>query len=119
MTHIPPMAVLIGLTLAACGTRHVTPVSMSQRGDETLTCSELFEELRVNRSDALRLTARDRNVEQGNVAKNVVGGLLAPIGLLLIATSDLSNEEQVKARSLTDRNERLIYLARTKGCQEK
>jgi hypothetical protein len=38
--------------------------------------------------------------------------------LALVASTDLSNEEQVKARALADRIERLQYLAKQKGCRE-
>ena len=37
-------------------------------------------------------------------------------GILVAATTDLSNQDQVKARALADRNERLAYLAKQKGC---
>jgi hypothetical protein len=84
------------LCIAGCAATHVTPVSMTQPGDDHLTCLQLTE----------RIAAK--------AAISVV-----PIaGLLAIASVDLSNEEQVRARSIIDRNERLIILAHSKGCSE-
>jgi len=88
---------------------------MVQSGDEQLCCPELQREMADNRAGIDRLLQKDKQVEQENVAKGV-GGALPGVGLLLVGSTDLSNEEQVKARALGDRNERLSYLAKQKGC---
>jgi hypothetical protein len=103
--------------LTGCAARDVTPVAMTQVGDDQLGCPALIEQLKANRLAADKFLREDKAVEAGNVAKGVTGAIFAPIGLLLIlATTDLSNEEQIKARSLADRNEQLIFLARSKDC---
>jgi hypothetical protein len=92
---------------------------MSQAGDDQLDCPALIEQIKANRSAAEAFLHGKRMVEGGNVAKLVAGAIFMPIGLLLpLIATDLSNEEQVKARSITDRNEWLLYLARSKGCTE-
>src|SRR5262249_25501207 len=106
------------LCLAACAARPVSPIAMRQSGDEQLSCADLAQQRSANRAAAEQLFRDDRDVESNNVAKNVVGGLLGPVGLLLAGSSDLSNEEQVKARALIDRNDHLVYLARKKACGE-
>jgi hypothetical protein len=91
---------------------------MTQVGDDQLSCPMVIEQIKANQSAAAEFLRRNKLVEGENTAKVVVGGLLAPIGLLLAASADMSNEDQVKARSLIDRNERLVFLAKSKGCTE-
>jgi hypothetical protein len=102
--------------VAACAARQVTPVSMSQAGDDDLTCTQLNDQMTANQKSAADLLRQDRGVEVGNTVKIATGTVLAPIGILIALTADLSNEEQVKARALIDRDERLTYLAHAKGC---
>jgi hypothetical protein len=90
---------------------------MAQPGDEDLSCSSLTREIAANRGAATDFLRKDKQVENENIAKNV-GGVIPGLGLLLIASTDLSNEEQIKARALIDRDERLNYLAKQKGCTE-
>ncbi len=80
---------------------------MSQAGDEQLNCTQLNNQLAANARDVRELLKQDKAVER----TNVVAGVL-PLPMLM----DFSNEEQVKARALLDRNEKLNYLAKTKGC---
>lgn len=103
--------------LCGCAAKDVTPVRMAQPGDENLSCPALKQQIAANRAAAAELLKKDKQVEEENVAKNV-GGVIPGLGLLLIASTDLSNEEQVKARALIDRDERLAYLVRQKGCGE-
>ena len=93
--------------LGACAAREVTPVAMSQAGDEQLSCAELDKQRAANVQDIDELLKQDKAVER----TNVVAGVL-PLPMLM----DFSNEEQVKARALLDRNERLNYLIKSKGC---
>jgi hypothetical protein len=90
---------------------------MTQSGDDTLSCPEIKQQMEANRATAEEFARKDKQVEQGNVAKNV-GGVLPGVGLLLVASTDLSNEEQVKVRAMIDRNEQLTYLAKRKGCTD-
>ncbi len=109
---------LLGLSLGGCGTAHVTPVAMAQPGDAQLACPALLDQLRANRAAAGVYLRGDQAERNGNVAKNVAATLLAPIGMPLIMTTDLSNDEQIRARALVDRNEQLIFLAKQKGCTQ-
>jgi hypothetical protein len=88
---------------------------MTQAGDEGLDCAALQQQIAANNQAAAELLHKDKQVEQANVAKNV-GGVIPGLGLLLVASTDLSNEEQIKARALIDRDEQLKYLAARKGC---
>ncbi len=108
------VALLAGLLgLVACAARPVTPIAMAQPGDEQLSCGELIRQKQANQQAVDDLLSRDKDVATGNVVKGVVIG-----GLLGTAMMDLSNDEQIRARSLMDRNERLDLLAKTKGCRE-
>jgi hypothetical protein len=108
-------AITLACALTACASRQVTSIAMAQPGDEQLDCSALSTEIKNNDAEEARLQHQDKQVEQQNVAKNVAG-VVPGVGILAVASTDLSNEEQVKARALADRNERLSYLAKQKGC---
>lgn len=106
-------AIVLALCLAACAApaRQVTPIAMSQPGDEQLTCAHLNGQIDANAAAATGLLRKDEQVKTGNVVKLVFG---------IVGTSmmDWSDEEKVKARSMIDRNERLTELHRAKGCSE-
>lgn len=112
------VALTIGaLFLCGCAARSVTPVRMAQPGDELLTCPELKQQLAANTVAAADFLHKDKNVERANVAKNV-GSVIPGLGLLLVASTDLSNAEQIEARAILDRNERLTLLSKNRGCTE-
>jgi len=48
------------LCLAACAAREVTPVAMSQAGDEQLSCTELNDQLAANVRDVHELLKQDK-----------------------------------------------------------
>lgn len=81
-----------------------------------MDCAALKQQISQNEAAAEDFLRKDKQAENGNVAKTVVGAAIPVVGLLLAASYDLSNEEQVKARALVDRDERLRYLAKKKGC---
>ena len=85
---------------------------MTQAGDDQLSCAELHDQIAANQASASDLLHKDKEVENGNAAKIVAGAVVAPLSL----SADFSNEEQVKARALIDRNEKLTYLLQKKGC---
>jgi hypothetical protein len=90
---------------------------MSQAGDDQLNCPELSGQINANRIAADEFVQKDKAVQNMNTAKAVTGFvLLGPLGLAIVESSDMSHEDQVKARSLIDRNEKLLYLAKNKGC---
>jgi hypothetical protein len=103
--------------LNGCAARTVIPVQMAQPGDEALGCAALGRELAANETAAATLLHQDKNVEQLNTARNV-GSVIPGLGLLLVMSTDLSNEEQIKARALIDRDERLRFLVKRKQCQQ-
>jgi len=106
---------VLAAALAGCAVRKVTPVAMTQPGDAQLGCAEIASQIAANRSHAAELVGTDNEVAQGNVARGIAMGV-AFGGLGAAASLDLSNAEQVQARALLDRNERLTFLAREKGC---
>jgi len=112
------LAALCACILAGCAAKQVTSVPMTQAGDDQLDCSQLAQQIKSNQNQADYLQKKDQQVSQENVAKNVAGAIIPYAGVLAIASTDLSNEEQVNARALTDRNEELTYLARKKGCTQ-
>ena len=95
---------------------HVTPVSMTQPGDEDLGCSALIQQMKSNRAAADEFLEDHQKVQTANSAKMLAGVLFSP--LIPILTADLSDKDKIMGRSLYDRNERLIFLARKKDCKE-
>jgi hypothetical protein len=91
---------------------------MSQAGDESLDCAALSQQLTANQADIEALVRKDKRVMNDNVAKNVAGAAIPGAGLLLIASTDASNAEQIKARALVDRDQQLSFLAKQKGCKQ-
>jgi hypothetical protein len=90
---------------------------MSQPGDQDLSCQALKQQIAENFVAEEKLMQRDHDVMQANTAKGV-GGVVPIVGPLIIASSDLSNKEQIQARALVDRNERLQSLSKQKNCTD-
>ena len=101
--------------LSGCAAKNVVPVQMAQAGDEELDCTALGREIADNEQAAAAFIKQDKRVEQANTAKTV-GGVIPGLGLILVLSTDLSNEEQIKARALIDRDERLRFLSKKRGC---
>lgn len=104
------------ICLSGCAAREVVPVRMVQPGDESLDCPALKQQIEANRAAAEDFVRKDKQVENQNAAKIVAGSVIPFVGLLLVSSTDLSNEEQIKGRALVDRDERLTFLAKQKGC---
>jgi hypothetical protein len=109
------LLIACAIGVSGCAAREFTPVAMSQPGDDELACPALKQQIADNSAAESKFQSADKQVEQENVAKGV-GGAIPVAGILIAGSTDLSNEEQVKARALADRNERLEGLARQKGC---
>ena len=90
---------------------------MSQPGDEGLDCPALQQQITENNDAARAFLEKDKQVARTNVAKGV-GSAIPYVGILIGASTDLSNEEQVKARAIIDRNEWLTSLEQRKGCRK-
>lgn len=103
------------LCLCGCAARDVTPVRISQPGDDLLSCTDLQQQLATNRSAAETFLRDDKKVEAANTMK-AIGGALPWVGIFISASEDLSNEEQIKGRALVDRDERLRFLVERKHC---
>jgi hypothetical protein len=88
---------------------------MEQPGDDTMSCDSIAHEMAANNATAEAFLKSDERVREGNAVKTAASAL-PYVGILLAMSNDLSNEEQVKARALADRNERLGYLQKQKGC---
>jgi hypothetical protein len=107
------MAIAVTPALAGCAhTRTVEPVAMSQAGDEALTCGQLNDEIRQNQVAAANFANQAAEVEGKNTTYEVASIFtsLAAMGV------DLSREDQIKMRSLSDRNKYLLYLKGEKKC---
>ena len=116
--HIAGLFLLAGgVCLTGCAARNVVPVQMAQPGDEAMDCAALNREIASNEAAAAVFLHKDRQVEQANTARNV-GSVIPGVGLLLVMSTDLSNEEQIKSRALVDRDERLRFLVKRKQCKE-
>jgi hypothetical protein len=103
------------LCLSACAARPVSEIAISQPGDDQLSCDAIKQQMADNSAQEATYVRKDKDVENGNTAK-AVASATPFVGPLIALSTDLSNAEQVKARALADRNERLAYLAKQKGC---
>lgn len=90
---------------------------MAQPGDEDLSCEELKQQIDANSVAAQDFLRKDKQVEDQNTAKTV-GSAIPFIGILLAGSNDFSNSEQVQARALVDRDERLKNLSKHNECKE-
>jgi len=88
---------------------------MSQPGDESLSCDALKLQITQNDQAAQKFMQKDQQVEGANAIKHV-GGVVPFIGPLISGSTDLSNKEQIQARALVDRDERLQFLSKQKNC---
>ena len=96
--------------LAGCAAKETFPVALSQPDDDSLTCAQINEQAAYNTA-----AARDflHSQHQTNVT-NVVGTVV--IGALGAGLADFSEGDRIRARSMIDRNEKLQYLAKKRGC---
>lgn len=105
------------VVLSGCAAKQFAAMPMVQAGDDTLSCTDIKLQISDNNIAEAKFVHADRQVENGNTAK-VVGSAVPFVGPLIAGSADLSNEEQVKARALVDRNERLADLSKQKGCPQ-
>jgi hypothetical protein len=104
--------------LPACGTKHVSPVEISQAADDRMTCTEIAQEISRNQATVVAFVQKKQGTDAANAAK-VASSLLVPaVGLGLALTIDLSDEERIMVQSLKDRNEALVYMQDKKHCQK-
>jgi hypothetical protein len=107
------LAAALALCIPACAARPVSPVAISQSTDDQLTCSELDQQIKSNQLAAVELLHKNKEVQEANTTKVVASVVFSAWIALSI---DLSHEEQIKMRALSDRNEELQRLKRQKRC---
>jgi len=91
---------------------------MEQQGDDALSCADIKQQMADNTAAEGKFAHDDHRVENGNAAKIVASSAVPIVGPLIAGSIDLSNEEQVKVRALSDRNEHLAFIAKQKGCSQ-
>lgn len=115
---------LLALSAALSGCKSgdaAVPVSMSQPNDGRLTCPEIQKQIDANSLEIANAIQADEKTQSMNkllgvaamvkiLATGGIGALGAETGM------DFSKSDQVKFRSLTDRNERLRFLKGEKKC---
>jgi hypothetical protein len=101
------------LCLAACAPQAVTPVVISQSTDDQLTCAEIDQQIKSNQLAAAELLHKNKAVQEANTAKVVASAVFS--GWIALSV-DLSHEEQIRMRALSDRNEELLRLKKQKKC---
>jgi uncharacterized protein YejL (UPF0352 family) len=105
--------------LTACGTKHVSPVEMSQVSDDRMTCNEIAQEISRNQASVVAFVQQKQGTDAANAAKVASSLLLlGPVGVGISLTIDLSDEERIMVQSLKDRNEALVYMQDKKHCQK-
>jgi hypothetical protein len=104
---------IVALLIVACGDKAGVPISISQPHDDELTCAEIDAQLTRNKQEVIDAIQKDQNIQDKNKAL-LIGSLL--VSGWLWASADLSKSEQIKYRSLIDRNEQLVFLRGKRRC---
>ena len=99
--------------LSGCAGRKPNPVAEVQPGDATLTCKQLYNEVRVNNEAILGLIGEKRKSQGGNVAAGVGAVVFFP-ALFFLNVKGAAGEE---ARAYQRRNQGLISRYNAKGCK--
>ncbi|WP_264713772.1 hypothetical protein [Limobrevibacterium gyesilva] len=86
---------------------------MSRPDDDALACAQLQQQIEENATAAAAYAKADAQLENTNIAAGIASGV---IGFPALLAMDLSREEQIKLRSLQDRNQRLTFLKDQKRC---
>ena len=109
-----PIALSLALALCSgCATKPIEPVSISQSGDDNLTCDQISSQIEDSKRSRAVYEAKQKDTDRNNTVAGIAGLVVGPY----IASSavDLSNGDQVKIRSINDRIEALEFL-RQKKC---
>jgi hypothetical protein len=106
-------SVALVIFIASCAAQTVTPVAISQSTDNQLTCAQIDQEIKSNQLTAADLLKKNKKVQEENTAKVVASVVLS--GWIALSV-DLSHEEQIRMRALSDRNEELLRLKKQKKC---
>lgn len=93
-------------------TKSVAPIAISQQGDQNLTCAQIADQIHENQVAAVNFATQAEQVQGKNEAFEVATVFTAWAALGI----DLSKEDQIKMRSLQDRDQYLAYLKRAKKC---
>jgi hypothetical protein len=104
--------------LPACGTKHVSPVEISQAADDRMTCTEIAQEISRNQASVVAFLQQKQGTDAANAAKIAAVILLPGVGIGIGSTMDFSDEERIMIQSLKDRNEALVYMQDKKHCQK-
>lgn len=107
------IAILSLLAIAACQNRVAEPVHLAQPTDDRLTCTEIAEKRVENRKQAARLVKLDEGVALSNAFAITLSQVWFWPAIMGV---DMSDVEEIEARALQDRNQRLIAIAKEKSC---
>lgn len=107
------ITILSALAIAACQTRTAAPVHLAQPGDDVLSCEAIAEERTVNRKAALKLAKLDEGVAMSNAFAMTLSQVWFWPAIFGV---DMSDVEEIEAKALMQRNDRLTNLAERKGC---
>ena len=109
------LAILGLLAISACQTRTATPVHLAQPGDDAMSCAQIADERLSNRKQAAKLAKLD----EGVALSNAVAVTLSQVWFWpAIMGVDMSDVEQIEARALMQRNDRLAALSKANGCPQ-
>jgi hypothetical protein len=103
--------------LPACGTKHVSPVEISQAADGRMTCAEIAQEISRNQASVVAFVQKKQDTDAENAMKVASPLLLGAVGVGISMTMDLSDEERIMIQSLKERNEALVFMQDKKHCQ--
>ncbi|MES2998263.1 MAG: hypothetical protein V4700_02955 [Pseudomonadota bacterium] len=106
--------ILIGISillLSACAGRTPDPVPQHQPGDDSLTCSQIKQELMDNQTKVMNLIPKENKT-----GKNVALGAAGAFFIVPLFFMDFSDAERVEVQAYQLRDNWLRILSNKKKC---
>lgn len=105
------LALLISLSIAACGGRTANPVMIQQYGDDRKSCKAIETELMTIQHEISKLMP-----ETEKAGKNIALGVTGVFFLVPLFFMDLSHAEQEEVNAYRQRYNHLVIIAADKNC---
>ena len=106
------LSVFLVLVITACANSSPDPVRVFSATDQSMSCAQLSREVDALLTSANLTEEQKRKVEAQNLTAFITGQLL----LLPTLAMDVSGSEQIRAKSIAMRLERLKTLSQEKVC---
>lgn len=104
---------MAALFLSGCAGREAHPVSVTQIGDDTLTCPAIQAQIEANQAQARSLDSQRANHNATNAVVGVVGAVLFWPALFAL---DMTDYERQEMTALQERDQYLQQIAANHKC---